>query len=257
MGMEVRKRPATKNQSLLANGGNGVSRYIQLATFFRRHISTGQWKIGDQIPTIEELSVSHGVAAATVRQALSILASENLIDRFQGKGTFVIHHPEEQLWCEVPSDWDGLLRTREGATIETLSEEEDHKPALIPDFVGEVASAYRRLRRRHWRNGEAFLLSEMFIEESLLARVPRNTLATKSGLQFLSEIPGLVLADVHQTITVGTSDVETAEKLKLELNAPLVFVRRYATDTDNRLVFSGENIYRGDVFSLSMRLEPK
>ena len=37
-------------------------------------------------------------------------------------------------------------------------------------------------------------------------------------------------------------------QLNLELNAPVAYVRRYATDTDNRLVFCGEIIYRGDVF---------
>ena len=45
-----------------------------------------------------------------------------------------------------------------------------------------------------------------------------------------ARIPGLKLADIHQTVTVGTCDVDTAEKLNLELNAPVVFVRRYATD---------------------------
>lgn len=248
---------ATKSQTLFAEVGNGVARYHQLATLFRRHISTGEWKIGDQIPTVAELSVSHGVATATVRQALSLLAKEKLIERFRAKGTFVIHHPEENLWCEVRSDWQGLLRTRQGATIETLSEKKGLKPPLVPDFAGKVANSYRHFRRRHWRNGEAFLLSEMFIEESLFARVPSNSLATKSGLQFISEIPGLKLADLRQTVTIGTADMETAEKLNLEMNTPVAFVRRYATDSANRLVFSGETIYRGDVFWLSMRVDLK
>ena len=254
---KIKKKPATKNQSLLTNTGNGVSRYVQLATLFRRHIATGEWKIGQQIPTIEELSDSHGVATATVRQALSILASENLIDRFRAKGTFVIHRPEENLWCEVRCDWQGLLRTRQCATIETLSEKKGHKPPLVPDFAGKVASAYRHLRRRHWHNGEPYVLTEMFIEESLFARVPRAELAKKTSLQLISEIPDLKLADVRQTVTIGIADVETAEKLNLELSAPVAYVRRYATDSSNRLVFAGESIYRGDVFFLSMRVDPK
>src|SRR5262249_8795483 len=154
-------------------------------------------------------------------QALSILANEKLIDRFRAKGSFVIHHPEEKLWCELQSDWKGLLRGRQGATIETLLERKGRKPTHVPAFVGRVANAYRYLRRRHWREGQAYVLTDMFIEESLVTRAPRNDLATKTGLQFISEIPNLKLADVRQTVAIGTADVETAEMLNLELNAPV------------------------------------
>jgi GntR family transcriptional regulator len=87
--------------------------------------------------------------------------------------------------------------------------------------------------------------------------VPRNTLASKTGLQFISDVPGLKLADFRQVVTIGSADVMIAEKLKLDLNAPVAFVRRYISDKNNRLVFTGETTYRGDVLFLSMRLSPE
>ena len=33
-----------------------VARYIQLASLFRRRIQAGQWQVGEQIPTVEELA---------------------------------------------------------------------------------------------------------------------------------------------------------------------------------------------------------
>jgi len=245
-----------KSESSVVSGGTGVSRYKQLATLFRRHIATGRWKVGEQIPTIGDLADEHGVARETVRQALDQLASEKLIERFRAKGTFVTHHPEEQMWCEVETDWAGLLRTRRGATIETLTEKRNQQPPLVPDFSGKTAKGYRYVRRRHWRNEEPFLLSEMYIDEDVFKKMPGSSLASKTGLQFLSEVPGLKLADIRQTLTIGTADVLTAELLKLDINAPVAFMRRYAFDTDNRLIFTGETIYRGDVFWLSMKLKP-
>jgi GntR family transcriptional regulator len=97
----------------------------------------------------------------------------------------------------------------------------------------------------------------MFIDEHLFKKVPRNALATKTGLQFISEVPGLKLADFRQVLTIGAADMVTAEKLNLELNAPVAFVRRHVSDKSNRLVFTGESIYRGDVFWLSMRVNPE
>ncbi|MEJ0042645.1 MAG: GntR family transcriptional regulator [Rhizomicrobium sp.] len=237
------------------NDGVGIARYGQLATLFRRHIATGRWKIGEQIPTIDDLAATHGVARATVRQALDILASEKLIERFRAKGTFVTHHPEEQLWCEVETDWTGLLRSRRGATIETLSEEKNQQPPLAPDFSDKRVKAYRHFRRRHWRNNEPFLISDVYIDEALCKRVPRQTIETRTGLQILNEIPGLEIGDVRQILTIGAADMVMAEMLDLELNAPIAFMRRYAQDSKGRLIFAAETIYRGDVVWLSMKLK--
>src|SRR5580704_11186756 len=180
-----------KSEAARAVSGTGVSRYNQLATLFRRHISAGRWKVGEQIPTIGDLATEHWAARETVRRALDILAREKLIERFRAKGTFVTHHPEEQMWCEVETDWAGLLRARRGATIETLAEKLNQQPPLVPDFSGKLAKSYHYFRRRHWRNEEPFLLSEMYIDETVFKRVPRNAIAHKTGLQFLSEVPGL------------------------------------------------------------------
>jgi GntR family transcriptional regulator len=256
-GVKSARAQSGRAETVLANTGTGVSRYKQLATLFRRHIATGHWKVGEQIPTIEELANDYGVARATVRQALDALAGENLIERFRAKGTFVTHHPEEQLWCEVETDWAGLLRARRGATIETLAELAGQQPSLAPDFSGSLARSYRYFRRRHWRNNEPFLLSEMYIDSTVFKHVPKNAISTKTGLQFLSEVPGLELGDFRQTLTIGAADMVTAEMLNLDLNAPVAFMRRYAFDKDNRLVFTGETIYRGDVFWLSMKLKPE
>ena len=246
-----------KVQAARAISSTGVSRYNQLVTLFRRHIATGRWKVGEQIPTIGDLATEHWVARETVRRALDILAREKLIERFRAKGTFVTHHPEESMWCEVETDWAGLLRARRGATIETLAETRNQQPPLVPDFSGKLAKSYRYFRRRHWRKGEPFLISEMYIDEALFKRAPRNAIASKTGLQFLSEVPGLELADFRQTLTIGSADMVTAERLQLELNAPVAYMRRFAFDKDNRLVFTGETIYRGDVFWLSMKLKPE
>jgi GntR family transcriptional regulator len=246
-----------ETQSASAVSSSGVSRYNQLATLFRRYISAGRWKVGEQIPTIGDLAAELQVARETVRRALDVLANEKLIERFRAKGTFVTHHPEESMWCEVETDWAGLLRARRGATIETLAEKRNQTPPLAPDFSGTLAKHYHYFRRRHWRNDEPFLLSEMYIDESIFKRVPRSAIANKTGLQFLSEVPGLKLADFRQTLTIGAADIVTAEKLQLNLNAPVAFMRRFAFDKDGQLVFTGETIYRGDVFWLSMKLKPE
>ena len=58
---------------------SAVSRYLQLASLFRRRIEAGDWPIGQQTPTVDDLAVECGVARATVRKALDMLEDEGLI----------------------------------------------------------------------------------------------------------------------------------------------------------------------------------
>lgn len=236
---------------------SGVARYIQLATLFRRRIEQGVWPVGEQIPTVDELALECSVARATVRQALDILEDDKLIKRYRAKGTFVIQQPQDQMWCEVPTDWSGLLLSPEGASIELLSFDVKSQPVNIQHKIGEMAPEYRCWRRRHLRDGRPYYIGNAYIDERLTRKIPDDLLATHTTLRILKDLPGLELAEVHQTITIGTADLETAEALEIPLNAPVAYCYRTAVDSQGRLVFIGDGVYRGDVVRLDIKVSVK
>lgn len=231
-----------------------IPRYIQLATMFRRKIETGQWKFGEQIPTVDVLAAESGVARATLRQALGILEQERMIERLRAKGTFVRWQPKDQMWLTMETNFAGLLRARDGAEIEILSDISDQIPASFPHVVGEPAAGYRHLRRRHSRDGEAFLLAEVFIDERLRGRISEDDIRSKTALKLVADVPGVEITDARQTLTIGSADIETAEYLGLPLNAPVAFVQRTAVDRDGYVVLVADGIYRGDLVRLDMKL---
>ena len=63
--------------------------YYQLEGLLREKIVSGKFVAGDKLPTESELIQQYGVSRITVRQALTVLAEEGLIERRQGRGTFV------------------------------------------------------------------------------------------------------------------------------------------------------------------------
>lgn len=231
-----------------------VSRYIQLATLFRRRIESGQWPVGAQIPTIEELAAECGVARATIRQALGLLEADRLVSRFRAKGTFVNQHRSDQLLLDVFTNWNGLLNAREGAVIEVLEEGE---VAVLPERlhdVGVPAARYARLRRRHSRGAEAFLVAEVFIEAGCMAHIPRDALLSTTAMRLASFLPGSV-SKAQQTVTVGMADLDTAAVLDIALNAPVCLVDRSVADETGTLVLMSKGIYRGDLVRMDMRLK--
>jgi GntR family transcriptional regulator len=233
---------------------SAVARYIQLASLFRRRIETGEWPLERQIPTVDQLSREYGVARATIRQALGSLEDEGLIERFRAKGTFVRRKPMPQLWCEVATDWSGLLISRQDAVIEVLSDRHGQQPTVIPHPIGAVAPSYRRLRRRHTRHDVPFLLANLYIDERLSLQLSKKDVQTKTALRLISDIPGLKIKGARQTLTIGSADVETSEHLDVPLNAPIAIVHRSVVDQTGTLVFLGEGLYRGDMVRIDMKL---
>src|SRR3546814_11024266 len=86
---------------------SAISRYIQLATLFRRRIESGQWPLGSQIPTVDRLADECGVARATIRQAPDLLQGEGLIPRYRAKRTFVPRHPPGARGSAPANHWAG------------------------------------------------------------------------------------------------------------------------------------------------------
>src|SRR5215813_12520856 len=254
MATPARHATAREAKAAVDLSRSAVARYIQLASLFRRRIDAGELAVDQQIPTVDELAAECGVARATIRQALDMLESEQLIERYRAKGTFV-RQRRRPLWCEVATDWSGLLTSREDAVIEVLSDKRGQQPADVPHPIGTLAPAYRRLRRRHTRQGTPFLLATLHIDERLSARVSKKDLETKTALRLISDIPGIKIKDARQTLTIVTADVETSRHLDVALNAPIAIVHRSVVDRSGCLVFIGEGLYRGDMVRIDMKLK--
>src|ERR1019366_4224001 len=71
--------------------------YQQIKVLITQSLQSGEWKPGDLIPSEVELASRFKVSQGTVRKAIDELATENLVVRRQGKGTFVATHAEEQI----------------------------------------------------------------------------------------------------------------------------------------------------------------
>lgn len=63
--------------------------YLQVKTFIQQHISSGEWRPGDPVPSEATLMQQFGISRMTVNRALRELSAEGMVTRVQGLGTFV------------------------------------------------------------------------------------------------------------------------------------------------------------------------
>ena len=143
---------------------------------------------------------------------------------------------------------------RDGAEIEVLHEARAVPADALPADLGARAPAYSHWRRRHARDGQCFLLADVYLDEALADRVTPDDLRTKTALRLVAGLPGIRIADARQTLTVGAADMETAAALGVPLNAPVAHVHRAAVDSRGTLVLVAEGTYRGDVVRVDFKL---
>ena len=71
--------------------------YQQIKSLMLKSLQAAEWKPGDAIPSEMDLAARFRVSQGTVRKAIDELATENLLVRRQGKGTYVATHAERQV----------------------------------------------------------------------------------------------------------------------------------------------------------------
>ncbi len=63
--------------------------YQQLADILRQRITDGTYAPGQKIPPLLDLQAEFSLSSMTVRRAVGVLVTEELLVRVPGRGTFV------------------------------------------------------------------------------------------------------------------------------------------------------------------------
>ena len=69
--------------------------YRQIKALLLQGLQAGEWLPGQAIPSEMELAARYRVSQGTVRKAIDEMATDNVLVRRQGKGTFVATHAEQ------------------------------------------------------------------------------------------------------------------------------------------------------------------
>ena len=260
MNQERKRISIEKGEALVGAQGDARRRlessaqpfYLSLSNQLRSEIVKGSWPAGTQLATIDQLSERYGVAKVTVRQALGMLASEGLIERIQGKGTFVADGVKRPKIIQLELSWQSLLQTLEGSVPKLL----EMKPVcdLPPQTAGAAAGSYRHMRRVHYSEGRPYCILDVFLANSCYRRAP-NDFDTKMIIPVLQRVAKRSLGRMTQSFRILTADLEDLRFLDLPLNAPIGEVRRVITNQDSEILYLGVTRYRGDLVVFNMTIE--
>ncbi|MBE2278408.1 MAG: GntR family transcriptional regulator [Rhodobacteraceae bacterium] len=227
--------------------------YLSLAATLRRDIANGRLRPGEKLPAITAMADSHSVSVITVRQAIGVLEGEGLLQRFQGRGTFVRTTPGIGAQLTLRSDWDSLLGHLEGKAL-TLQQIEEcaARPAIEP-AIGRLEDEYLFMKRVHSSGETPYALVEVYISRRLFDLDPEG-FRRSMVISVLSRLSVAHVARMRQTVSFTTADAETARLLRLPPQAAIGDVMRVIADREDRAIYVGLTKYRGDFVNLEFDL---
>ncbi len=233
--------------------------YYQLENLLREKIISGAFVPGDRLPTESELIRQYGVSRITVRQALTALADEGLIERRQGRGTFVAERktkrraPEGQTYLAGSLDEIIAMGLDTPAKVIEMNrvKADTHEAEILGLQAGEPAY---RIKRLCLRDSKAYCLLLHYLPAEIGARLTREELSVGSLLQMLEAKFGLRLKDAKQQITAALADPYVAGLLDVRVGSPLLSIERTVYTDEGRPVEFVHALYRTDLYSYMVHL---
>ncbi|RCW69523.1 GntR family transcriptional regulator [Pseudorhodoferax soli] len=236
------ERKSAKNQnsmtaapSIRLSKATGTALHRQLFLVLREQIMRGVYEAGALLPTEEELCKLFGVSSITVRRALGDLKSEGLVERFQGRGTFVSQQlPKSQF--EAANFLEALKRQGQETKVKVLEVRIAVPPAHVALQMqfSSGAEAFFAARLRHVNN-QPMMVTEAWVPLPLAKEVTAKLLHQKPLYEILMS-KGVEFSRVIEEITAVAASPSHAEHLGTGIGVPLLRMTRLMYDKDNHPV---------------------
>ena len=210
--------------------------YKQVYDLLTTRLVEGYWKPSQLLPSEMVLAEELGVSQGTVRKALNQMVAEKMLQRQQGKGTFVAEHTQE-------SDLFRFFRLREphgeilipetvvlGSSRRTVSEDEAKKLRLDANaLVVELT----RVRSIH---NKPAIIEKVIQPLSVFPDIDKNTDLPNALYILYQEKYGITVMSVNDEIRAVEIPDAYAQHLDLAKGSPVLMIERSSVNIDGRVV---------------------
>lgn len=253
------EHPPTETLQRLDRGSTSTI-WLQIMMALEAEISKGTWQPGEKIPSESALQEHYQVSRTSIRRALARLEDQGIIERQQGRGSFVSPQNQFSVWTlpEAPQligttplgHRRPLISTIIRAHLDTLPAWAAAALAQPQDSTGFVLERTRSLgalTAAHVVN----YLPKRFIGLIPSLRDPRVSLYGE-----MERVAGVRITRAHRTIEAISADRRMAALLEVEEGHALVVVQAVAYDDTGTAVDVSEATVRTDRLSIEVGTGP-
>lgn len=237
----------------MTEAGPGAPKYLRLADEIRRRIRSGQYPVGERLPTESALVAKFGFSPPTVRQALTVLRSEGLIETRHGIGTFVrdnrrLQRRSRRRYGRARAD-EQLLTS--GLDHEIISAEREAPPEDVAEHIGTNPVVVRRRRLRD-TGGRVVELGASYVPVDIAGGtfLEELTVVPKALFLCVEDLSGKRYTHARDHWVARMPTPREADELNIPTGTPVLHVLHVATAEDGTVLEVSESTWPADAVML-------
>ena len=212
--------------------------YEQVRARLIEGISTGRWRPGEAIPSESALAGGYGVAIGTIRKAVDSLVAGQILDRRQGKGTFVVQHDGPRLMFHF-FHIAGRDGSRDYPDVRTLAFRRDRADAEAAQALAIPPNEkVIRIRNLLSLQGRAVMLDDITLPAELFPGLSEKAFRARDNTIYhlYQSRYGINVLRTDERLRAVPAPADVAALLRLAPAAPLLEIRRVALTFRDRPV---------------------
>jgi GntR family transcriptional regulator len=232
--------------------------YSHVETVLAGEIADGYLKIGDQLPTEDNLIERFEVSRITVRRAIQNLVSRGLVEIRRGKGTFVAPPKIMQELTELSGFVEDMHALGRKPTARVISKEIVTASVGVAEQLALTKGArVVRIRRVRLADNVPLSFDETYLPLALGKKIIRNNLKTEPIFSLLERKYDVPLIEAEYRLESVIADPAVAGALRVNQGSPIFLIERTSYSTGGRPVDYEKLYYRGDLVRFVTRLARK
>ncbi|HDT8037054.1 TPA: GntR family transcriptional regulator [Enterococcus faecalis] len=227
--------------------------YQQLYDAILNKVRSGEYQVGEKIPSEEQLMAIYGVSRVTVRNAIKQLVDENILIKRHGKGTFVSMPSYVESMTAGGSFTESGLKMNRKPTTKIISICLKKATGHVAEALGvEKATEVIVIERlRSLDNMPAIFEIDYFRKEDQF--MLDLELTDTSLLDILRQYRGVIVSYFDNIIEIALADEKLAEALAISEEEALVKINQTVVDNDNQILYFNEQYIRKESYKVAIR----
>ena len=233
-----------------------IANYIAIKNEMEQMIHTGQFKVGQKLPSETDMAKRFNVSRETFRSSIRLLEQAGKVIIKHGVGTFITN-PLPMIPCSLET----LTKITDLIENANLTEDEQQDFTNIttctPEWADKLQIEQNSLVVFHQRirmaNHEPVVLSQNIMPKDLVKDAFEKKPLTGSLTEFLENECQIktMLSDTELTVPLHTDPL--SQKLLIHPNTTVLLMKQIHYDEFNSPVMYSCDYFRNDIFSFHVR----